>query len=170
MYCQSCGAQIPDSAKFCTECGASVDDVVQPIKPQYSSTTRVQYTGNSVRNDSKIKTAKLVIGILCIVISLFVLFQSCAVGVGNAFLENNEASGGAGIIVAFLLLAGGIVMIATRNAGRKGGSIACFIMFGIGALMGSALAGSFSDLRIWSGLCLILAIVNLVWYLKSKKE
>lgn len=115
------------------------------------------------------KTAKLVVGILCIVISVLVLFQSCAVGVGNVLLENDETSGGAGIVVALLMLAGGIVMISTRNSGQTGGAFTCFIMFGIGSWLGSSLAGSFSDLRVWSGLCLILAIINLIWYFKSRR-
>lgn len=30
MYCQHCGAQLPDNAKFCTECGASTKVIVSP--------------------------------------------------------------------------------------------------------------------------------------------
>lgn len=170
MYCQHCGAQVPDGAKFCTECGESVSETEIRTKTERTSVASQQREQEPAYRDSKGQTAKLVIGILCIVISLFVLFQSCTVGVGNAVLENNEASGGAGIIVAFLMLACGIVMIATRKTGSKGGAVACFIMFGIGALMGSTLAGSFADLRIWAGLCLILAIVNVIWFFQAKKE
>ena len=44
-----------------------------------------------------------------IVLSLFVVFQSCAAGLGNALAENGEVSGTAGMLVAVMLLVGGIV-------------------------------------------------------------
>ena len=55
------------------------------------------------------KVWKLVSGILSIILFVFVSFQSCAAGVSNALEANGEASGSAGIIVAILMLAGGIV-------------------------------------------------------------
>lgn len=115
------------------------------------------------------KTWKLVSGILCIVLSLFVLFQSCAAGLSNAIQDNGEVGGSAGLIVAIMLLAGGIVSIATRNGG-KGGNIALIILFGIGALFGFALAGSYSDLVIWAGWCLICAGLAAVSLIKGKKQ
>lgn len=60
------------------------------------------------------KVWKLVSGILSIILFVFVSFQSCAAGVSNALEANGEASGSAGIIVAILMLAGGIVSIATK--------------------------------------------------------
>lgn len=56
-----------------------------------------------------IKTRKLVSGILSIVLSVFVLFQSAIAGVANTMSANGEAGGSAGLFVAVLLLAGGIV-------------------------------------------------------------
>lgn len=81
------------------------------------------------------KTWKLVSGILSIVLFIMVAFQSCAVGIGNTLGETGEVGGSAGIIVAIMLLAGGIVSIATRKGG-KGGNIALIVLFGIGALLG----------------------------------
>lgn len=110
------------------------------------------------------KTWKLVSGILSIVLFFMVAFQSCAAGLGNALAENGEVGGSAGIIVAIMLLVGGIVSIATRSGG-KGGNIAIIILYGIGALFGYSLAGSFADLTIWATwclICVILAIVSLV--------
>ena len=69
------------------------------------------------------KTWKLVSGIISIVLFAFVMFQSCAAGISNSLAENGESGGSAGLIVAIILLAGGIVSIATRN-GSKGGNIA----------------------------------------------
>ena len=113
------------------------------------------------------KTWKLVSGILSIVLFFMVAFQSCAAGISNTLSESGEVSGSAGIIVAIMLLAGGIVSIATRNGG-KGGNIALIVLFGIGALFGYTLAGSFSALNIWATWCLINVILAIVSLTKHK--
>lgn len=112
------------------------------------------------------KTWKLVSGILSIVLFVLVTFQSCAAGLYNAMSENGESSGSAGIMVAVMLLAGGIVSIATRKGG-KGGNIALIVLFGIGAFFGFTMAGSFSDLVIWAAWCLVCAALAFVSFLKS---
>lgn len=66
---------------------------------------------------------------LIIVLFIVVAFQSCAAGVVNTIEENGQSSGSAGIIVAVVMLAGGIVSVATRNSERKGGNIAFIILF-----------------------------------------
>lgn len=116
------------------------------------------------------KTFKLVAGILCIVLSVLVMLQSCAAGVANTLSENGEISGSAGFVVAIVILAGGIVMIATRKSERKGGAIACLVLFILGAAIGAANAGSYKDLYIWSGLCLILALINLIQVVRRKPK
>lgn len=104
---------------------------------------------------------KLVAGILSIVLSFFVIFQSCAAGLGNAIEGNNEVGGSAGVIVAILLLAGGIVSIAARK-GSRGGNIALTAMFSLAAIVGFVLAGSYGDLKIWSAWCLINALLAVI--------
>ena len=117
------------------------------------------------------KTTKLILGILTIVISCFVLFQSCSAGVANALSENGESSGSGGALVSLLMLAGGITMIASRKNSAKGGSIAGVIIFGISALIGFASAGTvFKDLIVWAVLCVILAIVNFIAIFCCKKN
>ena len=113
------------------------------------------------------KTWKLVSGILSIILFVFVAFQSCAAGVGNALAENGESGGSAGIIVAVLLLAGGIVSICARKGGR-GLNIALIEIFGIGAVVGFTMAGSFADLNIWAGWCLINVVLAVVSIVKQK--
>ncbi len=115
------------------------------------------------------KTWKLVAGILSIVLSIFVLFQSCAAGMGNTLQGNGEVSGSAGLIVAIMLLVGGIVSIATRGSG-KGGNIALIILYGIGALLGFTLAGSYSDLKIWAVWCLICVVFAVIAMVKSSDD
>ena len=116
------------------------------------------------------KTWKLVAGILSIVLFVFVAFQSCAAGLANSLADNGEVSGAAGLVVAVLMLTGGIVSIATRHSSKKGGNIALLILFGIAALIGFACYGSYSDLAIWSGWCLINAVLAVAALAVSKKR
>ncbi len=118
------------------------------------------------------KIWKLVSGILSILLSVFVLFQSCAAGISNTLEENGEVGGSAGLIVAIFLLTGGIVSIVTRK-GSRGGDIALLVLFGLGALVGFMLAGSYADLNIWAGwcaVCAVLAVVSLVRAPKKKTQ
>lgn len=114
-------------------------------------------------------TWKLVSGILSIILAVFVFFQSSLAGLSNTLSENGEVGGSAGIIVAICLLAGGIVSIATRNGG-KGSSIALIIIFGLASLCGFLLAGSYGDLTVWAGWCLICAVIALVGLIKGRKK
>lgn len=100
---------------------------------------------------------------------VFVSFQSCAAGVSNTLEANGEVGGSAGILVAIMLLAGGIVSIATRK-GSKGGNVALIVLFGLGALCGFTMAGSYTDLNIWAAWCLICAILALVALIKKAKD
>ena len=116
---------------------------------------------------------KLVSGILCIVLFGFIIFQSCAAGIVNAIEDNGDISGSAGVIVAVLMLAAGIISIVTRKNKGKGGNIALLILFGIAAGIGFAFAGIYSDLRIWAGwcaICAIMAIISLVVSGKSSEK
>ncbi len=100
----------------------------------------------------------------------FCFFQSCAAGVSNALEENGEVSGSAGVIVAVMLLVGGIVSIVTRASEGKGGNIALIIIYLLGALVGMTMAGSYSDLTIWGAWCLINAVLAVVSLMKSSKK
>lgn len=115
------------------------------------------------------KTWKLVSGILSMVLFILVAFQSCAAGLGNAITENGESSGSGGIILAVLMLAGGIVSVATRKNEGKGGNIALIVLFGLAALFGFLLAGSFADLNVWAAWCLINAILAVIALVKGNK-
>ena len=116
------------------------------------------------------KTWKLVSGILSIILFIVVAFQSCAAGVVNVLEDNGEVSGSAGILVAILMLAGGIVSVATKNSVNKGGNIALIILFGFAALIGFANYGSYSDLAIWSGWCLINAVIAVIALFTGQKN
>lgn len=114
------------------------------------------------------KVWKLVSGILTIIISAFVVFQSSMAGLSNALEENNEVSGSAGLMVAIFMLAAGIVSIATRNGKGKGGNLALIVLFALAALIGFTMAGSYSDLKIWGGWCLLCAVLAVIALIKNK--
>ena len=116
------------------------------------------------------KIWKLVSGIFTLVLSAFVLFQSSMAGLSNALEDNGESSGSAGLLVAILMIAGGIVSIVVRNSSKKGGNIALLIIFGIAALMGFTMAGSYTDLKVWAAWCLICAVLALICLFIGKKS
>ena len=117
------------------------------------------------------KTWKLVSGILSIVLSIFVMFQSSAAGLLNALDGSKETSGTAGLFVAFLMIAGGIVSIAVRKKVGNGGHIALIVIFGLAALTGFAsAAGKFKDLYIWGSWCLLLAVFAIICIIKNRNN
>ncbi|MCD7806850.1 MAG: hypothetical protein LUH19_05845 [Lachnospiraceae bacterium] len=59
------------------------------------------------------KTTKLVIGIISIVLFVVVSFQSCAAGIGNTLIDNGEVSGASGMLLAFCMLIAGIVGVCS---------------------------------------------------------
>ncbi len=113
------------------------------------------------------KTWKLVSGILSMILFILVVFQSCAAGMVNALENNGGSSGSVGILVAVLMLTGGIVSVATRRSQGKGGNIALIILFGLAALIGFAGYGNYGDLVIWAFWCLINAILAVVGLIKK---
>lgn len=115
------------------------------------------------------KITKLVLGILCIILSVLITLQSFFAGIANALESNNEIGGSAGLFVAILMLTGGIVMLVTRKSEHKGGSIASMILFILAFLAGTILAGSYTDLKIWAGFCLIVAVINLLSLFRRQK-
>ncbi|MDR0937496.1 MAG: hypothetical protein LBM98_12545 [Oscillospiraceae bacterium] len=107
------------------------------------------------------KTAKLIIGIISIVLFIFIMFQSCAVGVVNAIESNSDdLSGSAGVLLAFAMLIAGIIGIAARKS--KGGGITAGIFYIVSALIGFVNLGTFGDLVVWSVVALVFGIVFII--------
>jgi hypothetical protein len=115
------------------------------------------------------KTAKLVIGIISIVLAFVTGFQACAAGVGDA-LEGSGTGGAAGIIMTLCLIIAGIVGICTRES--RGGGIAAGVIYLIGALVGFTMHGIFTDLMIWSALALVFGIIFIAgsWKMPKKEQ
>ena len=98
------------------------------------------------------ETWKLVSGIISIVLSVFVVFQSMMAGLANALEANEQSSGSAGLVVSICMLCGGIVSIVSRKNNSKGTNIALIILFGLATLTGFILAGNYSD-------CILVSMV-----------
>ncbi|QNQ83738.1 hypothetical protein FP435_04415 [Lactobacillus sp. PV037] len=113
------------------------------------------------------KTTKLVVGILQIVIAVFITFQACIVGIGK--ISGNSithlSGGSAGLLCAILYLATGIVYICTHNKKKMAGDIACLIMMLIAWFVSIVNASTFSDLALWGWLAFIIGIGFFVWHL-----
>lgn len=113
------------------------------------------------------KTAKLIIGIISIVLFGLIVFQSCVAGLGNVITDNGETSGTAGIFLAFCMLIAGIVGIATRK-GISGGFVSG-AFYAFGGIVGIANYGSYSDLMIWSIVCFLFAVIFIVGSIMTKR-
>ena len=115
------------------------------------------------------KTWKLVAGILSMVLFVIIMVQSCAAGAVNALEENGGNSGSVGFICGILVLAGGVVSVATRKSKGKGASITLIILFGLSAAIGFAGHGNYSDLVVWSVWSAVNAVIALLAMLTAKK-
>ena len=118
---------------------------------------------HSSSQKSERSVIRLVMGILAILMSLLVMLQSCAVAGLGALVGSDEAGGAVGVLlVAPMVLAAGIVDIATCGSREKAGSIASVVLYALAALCGFASAGSYTDMNIWATAALIFAIVDVV--------
>lgn len=123
-----------------------------------------------MKGRNKMKVTKLVVGILQIVIAVFIIFQSMAVGISHAMENSNDAGGSAGMITAILFLTTGIVYIATRKSPKLGGDIAGLIMMLIAWIFAITNAHDYSDLQIWGWLAFIIGVGFFTWHLIANKK
>lgn len=99
------------------------------------------------------------------VLSLVILLQSCAASVGEALgAEGNDSV--SGLIVALLLISGGVVSVVTRK-GSKGGNIAILIIYFLAAIIGFS-ATYYADLKIWAVWCAVCAVMAGLALIKHK--
>jgi len=115
------------------------------------------------------KTTKLILGIISIVLFLVIALQSCAAGLGNALTDNGEVSGSAGLLLAICMLIAGIIGIATKNARGKGGSFTAGGFYIVGAIIAAANIGTYSDLTIWAVISAAFGIVFILGTALNKK-
>lgn len=124
--------------------------------------------GNPVKYKGPFSVCRLVIGVLSLVLSLVILFQSMAVGVVNTLEPTGDVGGSAGLLVAILFIASGIVGIATRNSRKKAGPIVCFVLYVFSGLLGISNSAVYADLQVWGILAIIFGIVFLIAGIRTK--
>ena len=115
-----------------------------------------------VEGNDIMKVIKLLVGILCIVLSLFVALQTFILGPGNALFAPLELNRTCAIAVTALFFLGGIIMASTDRSRGVGGEVICILLFFIGTVAGVLFSGSMPEFRLWAGICLALAAINLI--------
>ena len=116
------------------------------------------------------KVTKLVVGILQIVIAVFIVFQSMAVGLSHAMENSKDAGGSAGMITAILFLVSGIVYLSTKKMTKMGGDIACLVISLLPCLFAISNAHDYTDLMVWGWLAFIIGVGFFVWHLLVNKK
>ncbi len=114
-------------------------------------------------------TAKLILGIISMVLFVLVSFQSCAAGLGNALSNNGEASGSFGFLVALNLLISGIIAVAARKSVKKLPWIITAVLLWLNYFYGKIFGGSYKDLVIWGFLSFVLGVFYLFSAVRTKK-
>ncbi len=102
---------------------------------------------------------KIISGILSAAIAALVAFPGFFAGLLHI---TGQDTGGAGTAVAVLLLAGGLVSIASSR-GSMAADIAMICLYGVSALVGFTMSGTYDSLllwALWSLLCAALAVVD----------
>jgi uncharacterized membrane protein len=113
------------------------------------------------------KTIRLVVGIISIVLSCFIMFQSCAAGVVNTVSDSGDSGGTAGLFLSLIMIASGIVSIAARKT--KGGIITSIVFYIVGAIIAFTNAKVYTDLIVWGVVALIFsALLIMSLFMKEK--
>ena len=114
------------------------------------------------------KGARIAIGVISIILFIIVMFQSCAAGVAEAIGDDKKSTAsGAGIILAFVFLAAGILSICLR-----GGKMSAFVLGAVYILAGIiaiAFRGFYGDLIIWGSVSIVFGVLNIIFGLVMKK-
>ena len=114
------------------------------------------------------KTARLCIGILSMVLFFVIMFQSCAAGIGEALSGVEGDASSSGVFVAFLMLIAGIIGVCTRKS--VVGAYVTAVFYAIAGIIGvSSNGGIFADLVIWGALSFIFAGVFVLGGILTKK-
>lgn len=156
MKCSKCGKEF--DGEFCPECGMAAA----------SQETPSQVPLQAVQEKQTFQTGKLVIGIVSIVLSFWIIIQSCAAGFVNVVDETGSASGTMGMILSACWFVGGIVGIAARKS--ISGTFVAGGFFALGALFGFADIGVFADLAIWAIISTAFATVFIFGGVLDRKK
>lgn len=105
MYCQKCGAELQDGAKFCSKCGAEQSIMSSTQINNINTTGRTDNqmaasVNNNFQNNQMAKNSKkgcFIIAIVALVVFVIVMIFSCVIinlisGFGNSTYEMGESA------------------------------------------------------------------------------
>ncbi len=114
------------------------------------------------------KTTKLVIGIISIVLCCICFLQACALSIAESLMDDNVGAA-AGILVSFCMLIAGIITISTRNGGKGGYAAGGFYLAGAYIAFNN-LENGYADLELWMILSAAFGIVMIFCTAKEEKK
>ena len=167
MICKKCGYEIPKhlmggAILTCPTCGYRYHKRPTPPAPSTEPAPRRPAIGMPFR------LARTIIGILSLVAFIFVMFQSCAANVVNAMEANTaDASAGGGALLAFILLIAGITTALGRDNTKA--TLVAAIMYGVGAIIGFASLGTYSDLVFWTIIAVLFGALDVYSWWRSRR-
>lgn len=180
MKCPRCGKELKRSSKnpeygLCHNCRKKYRWREEPVKKSEvarkpkQTPKKIEYEPMP-ENQERFKTFRLIIGILSIVLFLFITLQSCAAGVANTLSANGEVSGSAGFMLGFLMMIAGIVTICLRKHESIPAFVVPAVLYFLGAVLGAANVGTYSDLAIWSVLSAIFSSLHILFLFICKEK
>ena len=107
------------------------------------------------------KTAKIVMGIISIVLSVQIYFTAKSLRVLEIMENTLDLGGTTGYWVAVLMFLLGIVTIVARSS--RGGSAFCMFGYMLTGYLGITYNGIYEDLVFWGALCLFFAVLFLAF-------
>jgi hypothetical protein len=108
---------------------------------------------------------KKLLGVISIILVAGFALQSLAARIGST-LANKGVSGTAGWILALLILVAGIIILVAKES--KGMTITSIVLYVVGGIIGLVNAGGYVDLRLWSIVSFILAVLLIYDVVKNK--
>ena len=170
MICKKCGYEIPKhlmggAILTCPTCGYRYHK--RPVPPAPSTKPAPQRSSTPAVG-MPFRLARTIIGILSLVAFIFVMFQSCAANVVNAMEANTaDASAGGGTLLAFILLIAGITTALGRDNAKA--TLVAAIMYEVGAIIGFASLGTYSDLVFWSIIAVLFGALDVYSWWRSRR-
>lgn len=175
IKCPGCGKAISDKADNCPNCGYPVkeDSEYSNLYTSSNAFTKKQNRINSGKTNETgySSTGRMIVGIIFIVLSAAVLFQSCAAGMVNALGGGSGSDGLIGTFTALIMIIVGIISITTRKTDNpKIPLILGIITIVYGFLIGYMYDGIFKDLKFYGWLMIICSLVHFTGFKKLKNK